>query len=108
MRTWQEGNECGDKALNLFEIPSDLRSELRRNGEMPLWKIQSEIFKNVLKISFIFIKYVLTCPISLFKFVYVGLSISRFRRQISYMASLSTMKAQSECSKVVCVVNIEL
>ena len=34
--------------------------------------------------------------------------MSRFRRQISYIASLSTMNAQSECSRVVWVVNIEL
>lgn len=34
--------------------------------------------------------------------------MSRFLRHISYIASLSTMKAQSECSSVVCVVRMEL
>merc|ERR1712110_1089 len=35
---------------------------------------------------------------NLLRLVYVGLSIPRFLRQISYKASLSTMKATSECS----------
>ena len=48
------------------------------------------------------------CPMSLLRLVYVGLSMSRFLRQMSYTASLSTMKAQSECSRVVCVVRMEL
>lgn len=47
-------------------------------------------------------------PIILFRFSYDGRSMPRFLLQMSYIASLSTMKAQSECSRVVWVVRIEL
>merc|ERR1719440_1206444 len=38
------------------------------------------------------------CAINRFKFVYVGRSISKLRRQMSYNASLSTMVVTSVCS----------
>merc|ERR1711957_827194 len=49
-----------------------------------------------------------TWAMSRFRLVYVGRSMSRLRRQMSYMASLSTMNAQSECSRVVWHVRMEL
>merc|ERR1719321_684167 len=42
------------------------------------------------------------CARSLFKLVYVGRSISRLRRQISYSASLSTIFVTSVCSRREC------
>ena len=47
-------------------------------------------------------------PIIRLRFWQEGLSMPRFLRQMSQMASLSTMKAQSECSRVVWVVRMEL
>jgi len=45
---------------------------------------------------------------SLFKLVYVGLSISKFLLQISYKASLSNITATSVCSKREWVDKMEL
>jgi hypothetical protein len=50
----------------------------------------------------------ITYAINLFRFVCVGLSISRFFLQISYIASLSSIIATSVCSNNECVDNIEL
>ena len=48
------------------------------------------------------------CAMRRFRFVYVGRSMSRLRRQMSYMASLSIMKATSECSSMACEHRTEL
>merc|ERR1719174_2693443 len=42
------------------------------------------------------------CAKSLFKFVYVGRSMSRLRRQMSYKASLSYIMVTSVCSSKEC------
>ena len=43
------------------------------------------------------------CATRRLRLVYVGRSTSRLRRQMSYRASLSTMKETSECSMSECV-----
>merc|ERR1719335_405407 len=43
-----------------------------------------------------------------FRFVYVGRSMSSERRQMSYIASLSSMTATSVCSSCECVESTEL
>merc|ERR1719199_1441109 len=43
------------------------------------------------------------CAIRRLRLVYVGRSMSRLRRQMSYSASLSTMKETSVCSSSECV-----
>ena len=48
------------------------------------------------------------CASSRFRFVYVGRSMPRLRRQMSYSASLSTMNATSECSIIACAHSTEL
>merc|ERR1719421_34779 len=50
----------------------------------------------------------ITWPRRRFKFVYVGRSISRFRRQISYNASLSTWFVTSVCSRSECTQSTQL
>lgn len=49
-----------------------------------------------------------TCEISLFRLAYDGRSMESRRLQMSYMASLSTMNAQSEWLIVACVVSTAL
>merc|ERR1719473_1958019 len=48
------------------------------------------------------------CATRRFKFVYVGRSMSKFRRQISYNASLSTWFVTSVCSRRECTHNTVL
>merc|ERR1719440_217757 len=48
------------------------------------------------------------CAIRRLRLVYVGRSMSRLRRQMSYSASLSTMKETSVCSSSECVESTEL
>merc|ERR1719152_841803 len=48
------------------------------------------------------------CATNLLRFVYVGRSISRLRRQISYRASLSTWLVTSVCSRSECTHNTQL
>ena len=50
----------------------------------------------------------ITCAISLFRFVYVGRSMSRFLRQMSYSASLSTWFVTSVCSSSECTHSTQL
>merc|ERR1719230_2400001 len=50
----------------------------------------------------------ITCAMRRFRFVYVGRSMSRLRRQMSYTASLSSITATSVCSSRECVERTEL
>merc|ERR1719428_2797191 len=50
----------------------------------------------------------ITCAMRRFKLVYVGRSMSRLRRQMSYRASLSSITATSVCSRRECVDRTEL
>ena len=50
----------------------------------------------------------ITCAIRRFRLVYVGRSMSRDLRQMSYTASLSNITETSVCSSSACVDNTEL
>merc|ERR1719261_664208 len=50
----------------------------------------------------------ITCAMRRLRLVYVGRSMSRLRRQMSYRASLSRQKATSVCSRSECVESTQL
>merc|ERR1711939_847673 len=50
----------------------------------------------------------MTWAVRRLRFVYVGRSMSRRRRQMSYRASLSSMQATSVCSRRECVARVAL